>query len=316
MPLFQKKGKFVSVIPEDPFLVEREIHTLTEQNLKEIFNLKFVAREFTYNNLRIDTLAFNETDNSFVVIEYKRDKNFSVMDQGFAYLSLVLNNQAEFVLAYNMKFEKSCGRDDFDWSQIKVIFVAKSFTNHQLEAINFKDLPIELWEISRYKGEIIEYTQIKKQGTKASINTIAKPNSEFKKISETLKTSLESDYLSKLNQDSEGYKIYQSLKEKLLEIDANFIIHPTRGYLGLRIEGKNNNIVAFHVNKLDVRIDFTTSEPKDFSDPDHKVKYVENSMKYWNQHVSTMNVKSEKEIDYAVFLIRQKHERFLARKSL
>ena len=43
--------------------------------MEEVFNLKFVASEFQLDNLRIDTLAFNEETNSFVIIEYKKSKN-------------------------------------------------------------------------------------------------------------------------------------------------------------------------------------------------------------------------------------------------
>ena len=88
-------------IKELPFKLEKEIQTLTEQNLTAIFGLNFVRSEFSLGNFRIDTLAFDKDASSFVIIEYKRDKNFSVIDQGYAYLSLMLNNKADFILEYN-----------------------------------------------------------------------------------------------------------------------------------------------------------------------------------------------------------------------
>jgi hypothetical protein len=45
---------------------------LTENNLDSIFGLEFIATEFQLHNLRIDTLAFDNETNSFVIIEYKR----------------------------------------------------------------------------------------------------------------------------------------------------------------------------------------------------------------------------------------------------
>jgi hypothetical protein len=45
---------------------------LTENNLDSIFGLEFIATEFQLYNLRIDTLAFDNETNSFVIIEYKR----------------------------------------------------------------------------------------------------------------------------------------------------------------------------------------------------------------------------------------------------
>jgi hypothetical protein len=38
---------------------------------------------------------------AFVIIEYKKDRNFSVVDQGVAYLNLMPNNKADFILEYN-----------------------------------------------------------------------------------------------------------------------------------------------------------------------------------------------------------------------
>ena len=51
-------------------VLAEELQTLTEKNLEELFGLKFVATEFQVDNLRIDTLAFNEETKSFVIIEY------------------------------------------------------------------------------------------------------------------------------------------------------------------------------------------------------------------------------------------------------
>ena len=96
MALFKIENK-LEYIKEKPFKLEKEIQDLTEHNLNTILGLDFVKSEFALNNFRIDTLAFDKEANAFVIIEYKRDKNFSVIDQGYAYLSLMLNNKADFI---------------------------------------------------------------------------------------------------------------------------------------------------------------------------------------------------------------------------
>ena len=70
-------------------------------------HLNFVKTEFAINNFRIDTLAFDDELNSFVIIEYKKDRSFSVIDQGYAYLALMLNNKADFILEYNENKNKT-----------------------------------------------------------------------------------------------------------------------------------------------------------------------------------------------------------------
>src|SRR5690554_4886679 len=173
MALF-KIEKSLEYIREKPFRLEKEIQELTENNLKTILGLDFVKSEFALNNFRIDTLAFDKEANAFVIIEYKRDKNFSVIDQGYAYLSLMLNNKADFILEFNENLDIALKRNDVDWSQSRVIFISPAFTNYQQEAINFKDLPIELSEVKRFENNTVSYEQIQKSGTQESIKTISK----------------------------------------------------------------------------------------------------------------------------------------------
>jgi len=68
MALF-KIGHKLEYIKEKPFKLEKEIQSLTEQNLNTIFGLDFVKSEFALNNFRIDTLAFDKDANAFVIIE-------------------------------------------------------------------------------------------------------------------------------------------------------------------------------------------------------------------------------------------------------
>lgn len=128
---------------------------LTEQNLEQLFNLQFVETEFSVDNLRIDTLAYNKETCSFVIIEYKRDKNYSVIDQGYSYLSVLLNNKAEFVLKYNENLNVNLKKTDVDWSQTLVMFIAPSFTPYQLKSVEFNDLAFELWEVSKFNNDTI-----------------------------------------------------------------------------------------------------------------------------------------------------------------
>lgn len=101
MLLFEIKENKLEEIKEVSFTKELELHKLCESNLNGLFGLQFVRREFTLNNFRIDTLAFDNNTNSFVIIEYKNTRNFSVIDQGYAYLSLLVNNKSDFILEYN-----------------------------------------------------------------------------------------------------------------------------------------------------------------------------------------------------------------------
>ena len=101
MAIYQiRKGDLVP-IKEKMIDLEKDLQKLTEKNLQTVFGLEFVRTEFGLHNLYIDTLAFDPESKSFAIIEYKRDKSFSVVDQGYACLALMLNNKADFILEYN-----------------------------------------------------------------------------------------------------------------------------------------------------------------------------------------------------------------------
>jgi len=102
--IFSTKGTKLVEITEEQFPLEREVQRLTEANLQELFELVYVRSEFDLHGLRIDTLSFDRESGAFVIIEYKKDRNFSVVDQGVAYLNLMLNNKADFILEYNAVF--------------------------------------------------------------------------------------------------------------------------------------------------------------------------------------------------------------------
>ncbi len=131
MAIYSIDGKLI-LISEIDFVLEKDIQNICENNIRELFGLEIVKSEFAIKNFRIDTLAFDSKSKSFVIIEYKKDKNFSIIDQGYAYLALLLNNKADFILEYNEQSKISLKRDDVDWSQTVVIFVSPSFTQYQI----------------------------------------------------------------------------------------------------------------------------------------------------------------------------------------
>ena len=128
MAIFVKKqDKFIG-LAEKLFDTEREMHNLIENNLEELFGLKFVAREFApQGDFRIDTVAFDSDQKSFVIIEYKKGTNWSVIDQGFSYLSLLLDRKADFVLELNEKHNERFVPRDINWEASRVIFISQSF---------------------------------------------------------------------------------------------------------------------------------------------------------------------------------------------
>lgn len=106
-----------------------------------------------------------------------------------SYLSLMLNNKADFVQELSRKKNKFIDTKHIDWSQSRVIIIADSFNRYQKDSINFKDLAIELWELKQFNDGIITYNPIKASNTTESIKTITKfETKEFENVNKEIRT--------------------------------------------------------------------------------------------------------------------------------
>jgi len=305
MPIYKQSDNKLIPIKEKKVGLEKTLQNLVEINLSDIFGLSFVATEFPLNNLRIDTLAFDEEAKAFVVIEYKRDKNFTVIDQGFAYLALLLNNKADFVLEYNEKTKKNLRKDDIDWSQSRVMFVAQSFTKYQQEAIGFQDLPIELWEVKKYDEDLVSFNQVRASEKSESIKTVTK-NKDIERVSREIKQYSVEDHI-KPNW-SKAKALFDEFSQRVLELDPRFEIHPVKYYIGFNIE--NKNVITVKVRTTKLLLELLRVQPKDLKDPEKRTKYRKNSFEYFNKHITQFDINSEDDIDYAMFLVKQVYKSF------
>jgi len=296
MALYQINKK-LEYIKEKPFKLEKEIQELTEQNLKTVLGLEFVKSEFALNNFRIDSLAFDKEANAFVIIEYKRDKNFSVIDQGYAYLSLMLNNKADFILEFNESQNTTLKRNDVDWSQSRVLFISPAFTNYQREAINFKDLPIELWEVKRFENNTVSFEQIQKAGAKESIKTISKTDNAIDKVVKEIKVYSEQEHLANVSEEIK--ELYEKLKNAVLNLD-NLEIKPKKKYIAF-VAGTNVIDVWPQRKALKIWINMNKGE---LDDPKGLTRDISN-IGHWGNGEYELQINSDEDLEYILSLVKQ-----------
>ena len=139
MDLYKVKNNKIEQVDRESFKLEKDIQSLVEKNLDTLFDLELVSTEFKVGEFRLDTLCFDNETNSFVIVEYKKGSSYSVIDQGYSYLSVMLNNKSDFILEYNEKKDKNLKRDEIDWSQSRIIFISLSGTRNCMQN--------SLWEI-------------------------------------------------------------------------------------------------------------------------------------------------------------------------
>jgi predicted transport protein len=299
MFLYNINGEKLEEIKEIPFKNEIELHKLCEGNLENIFGLKFVKREFSFNNFRLDTLAFDESSKAFVIIEYKNTSSFSVIDQGYAYLSLLLNNKAEFILEYNENCETSLKRDDVDWSQSRVIFVSPSFNNYQKESINFKDLPFELWEVKKFSNNTVYFNNIKPSKTSESIKTITESNEQADIVNKEVKVYTEEDHF--VNSSEEIIDFYNRIREFILSINDSVKIKAKKYEIGFLYN--NKIMVDIHLQKRALKIWLNTK----FGTINDSKNIAKDMSKtgHWGNGDYEIQISDDEELEYVFSLIKQ-----------
>jgi uncharacterized protein DUF5655 len=151
-----------------------------------------------------------------------------------AYLNLMLNNKADFILEYNETSSPphSLKREDVDWSQSRVIFIAPEFTKYQQHAIGFKDVGIQLWELHKYNNGLLIFNEVKSPSTKEPITTVIKSNAVAKKVTEEIKVYIEEDHLKSV--DDKTKELYSELKAVILNLGNDIEVRPKKHYVAFR----------------------------------------------------------------------------------
>lgn len=305
MKLYSLNKQRLSTISSESFGLEKEIQNLVENNLNELFNLELVKSEFPIKKYRLDTLCFDSENKSFVIIEYKRDKNFSVIDQGYSYLSVMLNNKSDFILEYNENCKDNLRRSDVDWTQSRVIFISPKFTELQKDSVNFKDVPFELWEIQKFENNIIGFNQ-HKSDSKESISTTVKVNSKnpVSTVSRQVKVYTEEDHINQPKVQDSVKQIYSDLKNRLLNLGDDIEVVPRKMYIGYK---RKSNFVDINFLKdgLWVWINLKKGE---LDDPNGITRDVSEIGHYGNGDYD-LSITEDSDLDYIMFLIKQSYKK-------
>jgi predicted transport protein len=299
MTLYANTDGALKEVSEKPFKLERDIQTLFEMNLNEVMSLTLVRSEFSIKNRRIDTLAFDEAANAFIIIEYKRDKNISVIDQGFTYLGLMLENKADFIVEYNEQLKRNLKRDDVDWSQTRVIFVSPAFTDFQIEATNFKDIAIELWEVKQYSNGTVAIHELKKSKSAESIKPLAQQNNEFKQVVDQIQVYTEDQHL--VDASPEIAELYEKFRNAILNLADSIELVPQKHYITFKKDRSNIACLEFQKKRIKIWIGAKAGK---LDDPKGLAIDVSSTGHYGTGDYE-LRVESDADLEYIMSLVKQ-----------
>lgn len=289
----------ISQIKEKPFKLEKNIQKLFEQNLSTIMNLEFVKSEFQIKDKRLDTLAYDIQAKAFVIIEYKRDRNISVFDQGITYLNLMLQNQAEFIVEYNESLNRKLKRSDVDWSQSRVVFVSTDFTDTQIGATNFKDLSIELWTVKQFENGIIAVTPIKKSRNAVSFKPIAHKSKEMENVANEIKVYTEEDALN--NKPDKVSELYYRFRSAIINMIDGIDVKPQKLYIAFKKD--NRNLVDILIQNSGLKI-FINVKAGKLDDPKNLARDI-SQIGHWGNGDYEVHASDTKNLEYILSLIKQ-----------
>lgn len=310
MDIYKIGAQALQPIKEMPFQLEKEMQALFEENLTVLTGLTLVKSEFTLKQFRFDTLAFDDEKQAFVVIEYKRNKSQSVVDQGVSYLNAMLEYRDSLIMEYNEQpLGKTLKRSDVDWSQSRILFVANAFNDYQKNATNFKNLGIELIEFKRYQNSLLTVNMIDRS---KSAPALPQPIAD----SVNLGGSVELAPLTNITKEiivydeetfykrgsEESIELFERFREAILNLDDQLQLTYTKRYAAFKKDKTNVVDIAIQRNTLKMWINAlwgTLDEPKG-------IFRNMNSIGHWGNGDYELRVKDTEQLEYILSVIKQK----------
>jgi len=301
MPLFKLTNKnSVQKISPIKAKKERDIQNLFEANLEEILNVIFLASEYSTGfGGRIDSLGIDK-NGSPVIIEYKRNQNDNVINQGLSYLRWLLDHKADFeILCRDKKMDIK-----IDWESPRVICIAESYNKFDLDTVELLPLKIELLEYSLYENDILQIGAEKQRKIKISTSKIF-DNAKKEKTKEVLQKNYSLDYhLKTAKKDIKN--LYFTLRERITSLDDSIIEEPKKLYIAFKMA---TNIVDIVVYKDSLKLFLNLPSGK-LQDPQQIARDLKKPKKigHWGNGDYEVKITTQSSLKQILELIQQAYE--------
>lgn len=262
--LYNIKGGNAEAISPLDFKYEREIQNLCEKNLETFFGVRFLASEYSTglkHKGRIDSLGIDE-NNCPVIVEYKLDSKENVINQGLFYLDWLMDHQANFELLCMKQLGK---QTEVDWTNPRLLCIAKDFTRYDDYAIGQINRNIELIRYRFFEGNSIIF-ELAGTSQKNEIKTIGDTLIKYRNMGHAINAA--SDDLLKLYQEVEDYIASLGDDVQKKELKYYHAFSRIKNFVCAEIRTKKKEIMLYV--KLDYnKIDSPGSNIRDVSNIGH-----------------------------------------------
>lgn len=298
MALFKFEDKYLRKIKLRRFANERELQRLCENNLEELFQVRFVATEFSTGEIhggRIDTIGL-DYENNPVIIEYKLDKNGTVLNQGLYYMDWLVDHKGDFELAVKNKL----GNDvKIEWSSPKLFLIAQEYSKYDKHAVNRINYDISLFKYLAYEdGSFYIENIIYNDNT--NLNEVIEKNIKTEKNRYEWK-EYDLDYHIN-NKNSKIIDLYKEIDERIMAINDQIEKKYRQTYIGYKT---TRNFAEVYIQSNSIQI-YVLVEVGCKSDYKNRLTAVPKSYQ-WVVN-SRFNINSIDELDYAMEIIKESYE--------
>ena len=279
---------------------ERELQRLCENNLNELFQVRYIDSEFKFGDEysgRLDTIGIDFEGNP-VIIEYKLDKNSAVLSQALFYMDWLVNHKGDFEVAAKNKLGNGL---KISWDNPKMILVAQDYNKYDKYAVNQIGYDIYLYKYIAYKTGELYLENINVQENKKYY--IPSSNNQNNGTSEKYirKEYDFSHHIAKGNEDVQS--LLNELNEKILNISDQIEVRYAMNYIGYRT---TRNFAEVHVNRTCLTVYVVKSN---YDDPEHKLEKVPESYQWVvDQRIHIYN---KHDLEYAMNIIMKSYEETL-----
>ena len=291
MGIFKIQNQKVQKLKIKKFKNEKQLQQIFENNLEEIFGIRFLASEYTTTHGgRIDTLGIDE-DGSPVIIEYKEDEKDNIINQGLFYLDWLVDHKGDFELLVQKKLGQNI---KVNWDAPRIILVAQSYNEYDKYAVNRISENIELKKYILYDDDILFIENVVLPNKKETGKKIKSTNVTYKEYSVEDHLKGKSDKIKEL---------FMELREKILKLDDRIKEKVLKLYVAYELD-RNFAEVVIQSNGLLVYVDISKDEVED-----PKNKLVDVSEKgHWGTGDVRLRIENHEDIEYAMNIIKQSYE--------
>jgi len=301
MALFKINGSAVTKIIAKDLDLEKNLQSLFEQNLEELLNIVFLAHEYSTSfGGRIDSLGIDK-NGSPCIIEYKKNQNDNVINQGLSYLRWLLDHKADFeMLCQSKKIDI-----EIDWDSPRVICIAENYSKFDLDTADILPINVELLRYRIYDENILFLEPENYQKVKISTSgIIKKAKTQKTKDAQLQKVYSIDDHLSGINKET--LDLFQDLREKILSLDQNIIEEAKAKYIAYKT---STNFVDVVVKQYGLKI-FLNVKSGQLNDPQKLARDLTKPkpIGHWGNGDYEVKFESANEADAVFALIKQSYD--------